>query len=324
MHIFKHTGFKRALITFPKVAGTTIQNLFTPNYELHNLGLGQHNNFVGWKTVRLTPDPQTFFDLRFAMQNIPEDYKVTILYKEPIDRSISGVSTMLKEESPGLVRYHETPDESIWADKKISWYHDYIERIFSISGLNYDFDNVHTMRIMLYIFILGAELPNVEFVEISELNDWVKDTHQLPDTFEILKANTEISMFFTKINKVLRKQFADDPGGIGNYIMPDMKMYNYLQQHSSVKPTFLRDLDLITDFFQEAYPAGTNPLTSVYPQSRWYMSTMIEWLEHGTQMPAIVRDQINTHIIEIVGRYVDVTVNGDLDVRVQVQSSKGS
>ena len=121
MHIFSNKKLKRTLITFPKVAGTTVQNLLTPNFELH-AHIRQHNNLVGWKTIRLTPDVDTFFDLRFVKNNIPNDHTVTVMYRNPIDRYISGVSTLLKDEGTSIIRYEDTPDNDFWEQKPIAWY----------------------------------------------------------------------------------------------------------------------------------------------------------------------------------------------------------
>jgi len=322
MHIFSNKKLKRTLITFPKVAGTTVQNLLTPNFELH-AHIRQHNNLVGWKTIRLTPDVDTFFDLRFVKNNIPNDHTVTVMYRNPIDRYISGVSTLLKDEGTSIIRYEDTPDNDFWEQKPIAWYRAYLDQLFRISGLNYDFDNVHTMRIMLYVFILGVELPNVEFVEVNEFSQWVKDAHQLPDTYEVPRENNDQGAFSKKIKKLLTARFQDDPGGYGNYINPDMKMYEYLQQHNQVELTFLRDLGILDDIFQEAYPGGTNPLSRTFPQPRWYMYAIMEWTEHGTCVPDKIRHQINKHIIQVIGRYTSVAKNGELNVRVQMQDSEG-
>lgn len=322
MHIFKHKKLKRALITFPKVAGTTVQHLLTPNFELEP-HIHQHKNLVGWKTVRLTETPDNFFDLEEAKHNIPEDYTVTVLYRNPIERYISGVKTLLRSGAAGLIRYEDNPDDNFWAQKKTDWYKDYILELFATSGLNYDFDNVHTMRVMLYVFILGVEFNNVEFVEVNEFDSWLRDTHQLPDSYEVPRENKEQGMFSVRINQVLKKEFQEDSSGIGNYIKPDMKMYEHLQQYKCVQPTFLNDLKLVHYIFQEAYPAGTNPLTQIYPQPRWYMHAMMEWLEHSTAVPPKTRDQINTHIIQVIDRYISITKNGDLNVRVQMQNSEG-
>lgn len=310
MHIFKHNKQRRALITFPKVAGSTIQTLLTPQFELRP-DIKQHKNLVGWKTVQLSGSPDTFFDLRKIKHSIPEDFTVTILYRNPIERYISGMKTMLMDEGPGLIRYYDNPDNDFWSQKKPEWYEAYLKQLTEIAGLNYDYDNVHTMRIMLYIFIVGLEFPNVEFVHVNEFDSWLKRTHDLPDTYDIIRENNHHNVLSAKLNKVLSKQFEDDDAGIGFYISLDMRMYEHLQMHGSVTPTFLRDLGLIGDIFQEVYPVDRNLFTNPYPQSRWYIAAMMEWMEHGTCVPDSVREQINTHIIQVIGRYISVTKNGD-------------
>ena len=310
MHIFKHNKQRRALITFPKVAGSTIQTLLTPQFELRS-DIKQHKNLVGWKTVQLSRSPDDFFDLRKTKHSIPEDYTVTILYRNPIERYISGMKTLLMDEGVGLIRYYDNPDDDFWSKKKSEWYQGYLRQLTNIAGLNYDYDNVHTMRIMLYIFIVGLEFPNVEFVHVNEFDAWLRRTHDLPDTYDIIRENNHHNTLSAKLNKVLSKQFEEDDAGIGFYISLDMRMYEYLQLHRSVTPTFLRDLDLISDIFQEVYPVDRNLFTYPYPQSRWYIAAMMEWMEHGTCVPESVREQINTHIIQVIGRYISVTKNGD-------------
>lgn len=313
MHIFKHNKLKRALITFPKVAGTTVQTLLTPNFELRP-DIQQHKNLVGWKTEQITSLPDLFFDLRKAKALIPDDYTVTILYRNPIERYISGMKTMLKDEGVSLVRYYDTPDDDFWSKKKPEWYENYISQLLITAGMDYDYNNVHTMRVMLYVFILGAEFTNVEFVDVNDLDRWLRRTHDLPDTFEIPRENSIHNSFSAKLNKVLRKQFQEDVGGLGHYISMDMMMYEHLQQNRSVKTTFLWDLGLVGAIFDEVFPKDINLFTNVYPLPRWYIGAMMQWLEHSSCVPLKVKESINTHIMQISNRYVAVAENGEQDV----------
>lgn len=317
MHIFINHLLKRAIITHPKVAGTTVSNVLDWAGALKNQA---HPNINGWKQIA-SDSQENYLNLRTVKQLIPNDYKTTLLYRDPIKRYISGFNFLLLEDLDLVGLDRTTPEHRLeyWGKKNQEWYNNYVYQILKMSGWMYGLNNNHTERVLLVIWILFWELPNSELLYIDNLDDWIRSVHDLPPHFEIPRHNAAINNFdmadkSDQSIKLIQQKFQttleiliQQGDGLRDYLHLDRRLFKQLRHlevgHVQKISNIAVTVEIIEQVFNECYPIHDHILHGSTNAEKNYLRALAEWAKNGTDISSESKQLINNKITQIVTRY---------------------
>ena len=329
MHIFLNHQLRRALITHPKVAGTTLSNVL----DWKSSSKTQlHENILGWKQI-VSDAPENYLDLPTTRRLIPAEYTTTLLYRDPVKRYISGFNYLIIENLD-LLAWESTSGEQrreFWSKKDTEWYKNFVYQIFKLSGWLYGLNNNHTQRMMLVMWILYWELPNTELLYIDNLNDWIRSVHNLPADFVVPKDNSVDDAYgkntkdptllsvMSQFQTVLETHINSPGDGLRDYLDLDRKLFKqlrHIEKEQAIKTNNVAvSCMIIESVFSESYSQHDNILSGHSVSEKEYLHALLEWVKHGNNISNESRELINNKITEIVTRYRRVAKQEfDLDV----------
>ena len=329
MHIFINHQLKRALITHPKVAGTTISNLLDWKSAVK---FQTHENIVGWKQIA-SDAHENYLNLKVIRERIPSEYTTTLLYRDPVKRYISGFNYLIIENLD-LLAWESTSGEQrkeFWNKKDKEWYKNFVYQIFKLSGWLYGLNNNHTQRVMLVIWILYWELANTELLYIDNLDNWIRSVHNLPPDFEVPKHNSVddgygkntrdpiLLSVMDKFKSVLETHIHTTQDALRDYLELDRKLFKqlrHIEKQQSLKPNNVAISCMVIDsVFNECYSPHDNIMSGHSVSEKEYLHALLEWVKQGNNISDESRELINNKIADIVTRYRHVVKREfDLDV----------
>ena len=327
MHIFINHELRRVLITFPKVAGSSIEGnlLWKPTRNIQ-----PHPNITGWKQLQ-GDDFETYFNLNTIKAKIPKGYQCTLMYRDPLERYISGFNFLFLDvtQMDMITMSQDSADDSVtailekWNKFDDEWYARWINRLFEYSNYNPGFNDNHTTNIMLVVWILWWEL-NAQLLYIDDLDAWIKTIHNLPKDFVLDRENVSADGYHHKsrrdIVKLASGKFSTalkEHPLLGDYLKIDRYLFDYLHnRQTKAKADFEKmSLRIADDLFSSGFPGGSDMFTDHKTMHSKYMKAMVTWATHGSTMSDDIKKRINTHISIIMKRYTHLTLStGDTDV----------
>jgi len=317
MHIFINHQLRRALITHPKVAGTTISNLLDWKSSIKTQA---HENIVGWKQI-VSDSHENYLDLSATRKLIPAEYTTTLLYRDPVKRYISGFNYLIIENLD-LLAWESTNGEQraeFWKKKDSEWYRNFVFQIFKLSGWLFGLNNNHTQRVMLVIWILYWELANTELLYIDNLDNWIRSVHNLPPDFKIPKHNSvddgygrhtkdpTLLSVMDKFKYVLETHINRNSDGLRDYLDLDRKLFKQLRHLEKEQVNKASNIAvsgvIIESVFNECYSPHDNIMSGHSVSEKEYLHALLEWVRNGNSMSNESRELINNKIRNIVTRY---------------------
>ena len=320
MHIYLNHTLKKALLCYPKTAGSTIDNVLT--WE-RSFKPQLHPNIVGWELVSYSGMPEQM-DIRDYRKSIPRDYDVYMIYRDPWKRYVSGFCYMVIEEFD-LFQVELLPGDvkmQYFANKPIEWYCDYIDSIFKMSNRHCSFNDIHTTRFMLAVWILSREL-NATLVTMNDVDALINDIHGISPHIEIPHWNTleggygregsanELiaSNIVTALNKIHEQKIlginfanADYAASCYDYNVIDNGLF---QKFQNSKINQIEYAEKVSNWvvnalmFQVGDPTCTEQMFS---EGYWYadyLHLLENWVRHGEVVSDDLRSQINNCLGDI-------------------------
>lgn len=327
MHIYINHELKRALISFPKVAGTSIENILL--WRMSRVQQA-HPNINGWKLLQ-SDNQLHYFNLGQVKAIIPSEYQTTVMYRDPMERYISGFNflfldhtqmDMLNISDDGV----DPTDDSLcakWAKYNDEWYFNWAENIFLHSNYNPGLNDNHTMNIMMIVWILWWEL-DAQLLYINDLNDWIKAVHDIPNDFVLQKSNVSeygyskgnrknvVNLVSAKFRDALKKV-----GVVEDYLRVDKFLFERIHNKQTKIASDHEQISfwLVNQLFSDSYPINRDMLSGFMTMHSAYLSVLTTWANEGSTMSNATKEQINTHIIQLTQRYKQLTLStGDTDV----------
>jgi hypothetical protein len=337
MQIFINHTLKKALISYPKVAGSTLSTYLTwsePHWQLHP-------NIKGWKRVA-TPVLPEHIDFKNYRNIIPVDYEVFILYRNPLLRYISGFVYVIQEEDDLLFwdMMSSADKQKYFADKPVSWYEEYVEKILKISYGSASLNNIHTTRYMLAVWLLAIELK-AKFLYIDDLDGWILNVHNIREPLEIPKINSNVFGYTTRVEEIESRTMVAKTVGekfsvalhniskytpdkhrddlefscrISEYLKNDIYLFNLIKPSHGIISEDLKISSVthtIESMFGEIsadrYSSVTDDLcnTNSYFHSD-YIRLVMNWYYNGSNVPDVIKQLINTSLEEIRQRRLSI------------------
>lgn len=168
MEIFINHVKRAIIVTYPKVATSTIRQICNPP-------LGNISEFYGWKLVhKAIPLNEIYFDNYIDEFN--NDYKIYLLYRDPVEKYISGFSYVIYENLVKLNKnlFYKNCEENIKYYKNISndWY---IRNIKNMLSMNYGMmglNDIHLDKFLICQLALKVKFKErATLVNLNNIND---------------------------------------------------------------------------------------------------------------------------------------------------------